>query len=63
MIKGGCIVGLKDVGQEWVILFLTRTSTDARRRSRELILPGLAGGPVVFDGRPNYWVRSVPVGG
>ena len=59
VIKGGRIVSLKDVGQKWVVLPLMRTATDSRYRSRELILPGFSGGLVVFDDRPNYWVRSV----
>lgn len=57
VIKGGRIVSLKDVGQKWVTLSLTRTPADSLHRSRELILPGLSGGLVVFDDRPNYWVR------
>ena len=59
VIKGGRIISLKDVGQKWVTPPLTGTSTDSHHRSRELILPGMSGGLVVFDDRPNFWVRSV----
>jgi len=62
VIKGGRIVSLKDVSQKWAIASLTLTPTDPRHRSRELILPGLSGGLVVFEDRPNFWVRSTPLG-
>jgi hypothetical protein len=62
LIKDGRIVSLKDIDQKSAILSLARTSTDSHHRSRELILPGLSGGLVVFDDRPLFWVRSVPHG-